>query len=79
MRLFEELQLELEGLKERGNLRRLSQIHHTGKTIEVNGREMLNLSSNDYLGLTCREDLREDFLEDWPRRSISLQAHRAAF
>ncbi len=67
MRLFEELQQGLDELKERGNLRRLSQVHHTGKRIGVNGRVMLNLSSNDYLGLTCREELRKEFLEELAR------------
>ncbi len=61
MRLYDELQQELDTLKQKGNLRRLSDMIHDGKMICANGQEMLNLSSNDYLGLATRQDLREAF------------------
>lgn len=41
---------ELALLENRSNLRRLPVIHHLGREVEVNGKVMLNLSSNDYLG-----------------------------
>ena len=47
VRFFEELKL----LKEQNNLRILPTLIHQGKEVIINGQRMLNLSSNDYLGL----------------------------
>lgn len=58
----------LQQLEQAGSLRHLPDVIHDGKYIEQEGRRMLNLSSNDYLGLACRTDLRNDFL-DWARDS----------
>lgn len=59
-----------------GNLRRLPQVIHQGPSILSGEQLMLNLSSNDYLGLASRTDLRNQFLEelketDWPLSSSS--------
>ena len=54
---------ELERLKESGSLRILPQGQHSGKWIVSGGRWMLNLSSNDYLGLAADNRLREEFLQ----------------
>ena len=43
---------ELALLENKSNLRKLPVIRHLGREVEVNGKVMLNLSSNDYL-LTC--------------------------
>lgn len=51
----------LEALRASGNLRQLPDIEHQGKWILKEGTRMLNLSSNDYLGLANRLDLREEF------------------
>lgn len=51
MSLFEELEQELDCLKSKNNLRRLPATHHRGREVEADGNVMLNLSSNDYLGL----------------------------
>ncbi|MGN0310987.1 MAG: 8-amino-7-oxononanoate synthase [Bacteroides sp.] len=54
---------ELAQLEAKANLRRLPQLLHHGKWVEVNGQKMLNLSSNDYLGLAADFDLRQEYLE----------------
>lgn len=54
---------ELEKLSVLGNLRHLPEVEHQGKWIIEGGRRMLNLSSNDYLGLGTDEGLRKEFME----------------
>lgn len=56
-------QEELKRLKENGNLRTLPEIVHDGKWVISQGQRMLNLSSNDYLGLATDTALRDEFLE----------------
>lgn len=63
MNAIEYMQQELQTLKEHSNLRRLPQMTHDGRTVLADGRRMLNLSSNDYLGLTADRKLREEFLQ----------------
>lgn len=62
MNAIEQMQQELQLLKEHSNLRRLPEIVHDGRDVIVNGQRMLNLSSNDYLGLASDRKLREEFL-----------------
>ena len=61
--IIEQMRQELQGLKEHSNLRRLPQMLHEGNEVVVNGKRMLNLSSNDYLGLAADRELREEFLK----------------
>lgn len=63
MSVIEQMQQELQDLYEKSNLRSLPGIVHDGQEVIVNGRRMLNLSSNDYLGLASDLDLRREFLE----------------
>lgn len=55
---------ELFTLKEKRNYRSLPPLMHGGRDVIVNGQRMLNLSSNDYLGLTVDLSLKEDFLKN---------------
>ena len=54
---------ELALLENKSNLRKLPVIRHWGREVEVNGKVMLNLSSNDYLGLDGYMPLRTEFLQ----------------
>ena len=56
-------QEELKKLKEAGNLRTLPEVIHDGKWVLSGEQRMLNLSSNDYLGLATDTALRDEFLE----------------
>lgn len=53
----------LAQLADAGALRSLPEVEHEGKYIVKGGRRMLNLSSNDYLGLASRADLRQEFID----------------
>lgn len=57
------LEKELNLLESKNNLRKLPATHHMGREVEVNGHPMLNLSSNDYLGLATNLQLRAEFLQ----------------
>lgn len=63
MSIIEQMQQELQELKERSNLRSLPNMIHDGRDVVVGGHRMLNLSSNDYLGLAADRSLREEFLD----------------
>ncbi len=55
---------ELDALRATGNLRSLPAVRHDGKWIIPEGQpRMLNLSSNDYLGLAGDKSLRQEFIE----------------
>ena len=66
--------LILKQLNEAGNLRSLPDIVRTGNRIERDRQVMLNLSSNDYLGLASRSDLREAFFEEWKEKDYPLSS-----
>lgn len=65
---------ELSRLEASGNLRRLPEVEHDGKYILSGGRRMLNLSSNDYLGLAVDRDLRKYFLSRVSDRDLQFSS-----
>ncbi|MBJ9986601.1 8-amino-7-oxononanoate synthase [Acinetobacter sp. S40] len=66
MALLDHYQQQLDQLKQTGNLRQFNANQQHGAYIEIAGRRMLNLSSNDYLGLASHIQLREEFLDQQP-------------
>ncbi len=72
--LYERMELELARLRTTGNLRTLpvAEFRHCHAICE--GRELLNLSSNDYLGIAADLSLREEFFDTLTPESFSPTA-----
>lgn len=58
---YDYMRQALDQLEQQGNLRRLPILKHDGRYIVTDSHRMLNLSSNDYLGLAADTDLRSKF------------------
>ena len=69
---------QLTALRASGNLRHLPEVEHQGIWILKEGMRMLNLSSNDYLGLASRQDLQEEFKHPHKTASIPTPPHHPA-
>ncbi len=65
---------KLERIREAGNYRHLRSIQHNGFLIHDDGREMLNLSSNDYLGLSSNPRLIEEFRNETDIMALAYSA-----
>ena len=66
MNLLNDYAAKLDELKQQGNLRQFTSNVQHGRMIEIKNQKMLNLSSNDYLGLASNLSLREQFFDETP-------------
>ncbi|MEG1563631.1 MAG: 8-amino-7-oxononanoate synthase [Bacteroides sp.] len=68
---IERLEHDLQVLREQNNFRSLPVLSHQGREVTLEGgTSMLNLSSNDYLGLAADTDLRREFLAELTAESF---------
>ncbi|MFD1407680.1 glycine C-acetyltransferase [Kroppenstedtia eburnea] len=64
MKGFEYLEKEIQEWKDRGTYRPLTEVEsEQGSKVRINGREVIQLSSNNYLGLTTHPRLKQAALE----------------
>ncbi|MFA2964831.1 8-amino-7-oxononanoate synthase [Acinetobacter pittii] len=66
MSLLDHFSTELDELKQQGNFRQFTQNVQHGRFITIQNKTMLNLASNDYLGLAADINLRQEFLDSFP-------------
>lgn len=64
--LLDHFATQLDRLRQQGNLRQFTANTQQGRYISINNHKMLNLASNDYLGLASDLQLRERFFDETP-------------
>ncbi len=64
----------LNTLSATGNLRCLPEAENVDRWVEKEGIRMLNLSSNDYLGLATRRDLQKEFLDKTEKEHLPFSS-----
>ncbi|SDB91066.1 8-amino-7-oxononanoate synthase [Acinetobacter boissieri] len=63
MSLLDHYQNALDVLKKQGNHRQFTHNQQQGQWLTIASKRMLNLSSNDYLGLAGKSELKQQFLQ----------------
>ncbi|WP_010117476.1 8-amino-7-oxononanoate synthase [Acinetobacter sp. P8-3-8] len=63
---LEHFSQQLDDLKQQGNLRQFTANIQQQRYITIDQHQMLNLASNDYLGLAADVQLREQFFDETP-------------
>ncbi|MDM1756317.1 MULTISPECIES: 8-amino-7-oxononanoate synthase [unclassified Acinetobacter] len=66
MSLLDHFSTQLDVLKQQGNLRQFTSNIQQDRYIIIHDQKMLNLASNDYLGLGSNIHLREQFFDETP-------------
>ena len=61
--ISERLENSLQALKEHQQYRDLPNITHQGRYVRYNGASLINIASNDYLGLGGDSELQDEFLQ----------------
>jgi 8-amino-7-oxononanoate synthase len=64
----------LKNIEEKGVLRDLKLLRQEGVHVEYNGKNYLNLSSNDYLGISGNKNFQKEFFENLDKSSFMMGA-----